>query len=575
MGAISFIIYDTAAAAINIDFVRSFEKLRPRGPDNTAWVHETTTDMSRIPRDTVRMTMSRSDIASYVHRTFVYGYHRLSINDPSSDGHQPFEDPIPCMISRHPQLHQRPKRKLLCNGEIYNWKDLVRDNEFGELDLQSGSDVEVILPMYHKYGIEGTLQRLAGDFAFVLTENTTSMRQKEVNVFVARDIFGTRPLWMVRRKDCFFYMFVSELKGLPDYVVGNESYEVINVPPGTYWSLQRVLRGEDAFVGYHDLTVYEPLAACNVASADPITLSSVFHAIRESIRTAVARRMHATMGVLLSGGFNSTILVSLLASLAHEQWTQGGVKTSLHLYTLGNEVSMDIKLASTTVEFLKERYGEAVDIHTHTVILEPSVLFDKKYGLINHHIDFVLRCVETNDVPVVREGVLYSVLLQYIHSRTPDVKVLLTGDGLNEACGGVGCLNELSDVEFQREHVNAIRTMHKNCLLRSESIASNLGVEVRYPFLDWDVVQYFLQLHPKMKRRQYYTSKQPPIEKYIVRKAFDTGEYAPEATLWRTPAGMDTCVTTFEKELTIFFENLREDESMYYSQRLRAVMQWS
>ena len=54
---------------------------------------------------------------------------------------------------------------LVCNGEIYNYKELI---ETHHLNVVSGSDCEVIIHLYLKYGIEKTLTLLDGVFAFVL-----------------------------------------------------------------------------------------------------------------------------------------------------------------------------------------------------------------------------------------------------------------------------------------------------------------------------------------------------------------------------------------------------------------------
>ena len=84
-------------------------------------------------------------------------FHRLCINDLSDAGNQPLF---------HPQDNNLV---VICNGEIYNYKELVKENGF---KLNSSSDCEVILHMYKKYGIEKTIKSLDGVFAFVLIDRT-------------------------------------------------------------------------------------------------------------------------------------------------------------------------------------------------------------------------------------------------------------------------------------------------------------------------------------------------------------------------------------------------------------------
>ena len=67
------------------------------------------------------------------------GFHRLAIMDPSNKGNQPLN------LNGY---------YLICNGEIYNYKKLIEDEGF---EVKTGSDCEVILHMYKKYGIDKTI----------------------------------------------------------------------------------------------------------------------------------------------------------------------------------------------------------------------------------------------------------------------------------------------------------------------------------------------------------------------------------------------------------------------------------
>ena len=72
-------------------------------------------------------------------------FHRLKINDISDAGNQPLIHPNDYNLS------------LICNGEIYNWKSLAKENNF---KTKSTSDCEIILHMCKKYGIETELIHL-------------------------------------------------------------------------------------------------------------------------------------------------------------------------------------------------------------------------------------------------------------------------------------------------------------------------------------------------------------------------------------------------------------------------------
>ena len=104
--------------------------------------------------------------------SLVLGFHRLAINGLSSVSNQPFE--IDGCI-------------LVCNGEIYNYSKLAIENK---IKLLTESDCEIIIHIYRLYGIEYTLHLLDGVFAFILYDTFLD------KVFVARDPYGVRPLYM-------------------------------------------------------------------------------------------------------------------------------------------------------------------------------------------------------------------------------------------------------------------------------------------------------------------------------------------------------------------------------------------
>ena len=92
---------------------------------------------------------------------------------------------------------------LLCNGEIYNYKKIVND-----FNINTESDCHVILYLYLQIGIEKTVKKLDGEFAFVLLD----IEKDNFNVYFCRDRFGIRPLFYEYNETGFY--FSSELKGL-------------------------------------------------------------------------------------------------------------------------------------------------------------------------------------------------------------------------------------------------------------------------------------------------------------------------------------------------------------------------
>ena len=179
----------------------------------------------------------------------VLSHERLSIVDPQSGG-QPLYSPDGRLV-------------LAVNGEIYNHRELRRELA-GEYDFRTGSDCEVILPLYRKYGA-GLLDRLNGIFAFALYD----IERDEY--LIARDPVGVIPLYIGWDADERCYV-ASELKALEGVCNVIRPFE-----PGHYrWSRE----GKTTRWYTRDWFDYE---AVEQGDADPAALrSSLEAAVREA-----------------------------------------------------------------------------------------------------------------------------------------------------------------------------------------------------------------------------------------------------------------------------------------------------
>jgi asparagine synthase (glutamine-hydrolysing) len=554
MGALIFMFYKGSKTPISIQFTKSFLNMQKRGPDDTSYVVESSVPFSRLNMDQVRTTLSKREIAEYSPYTFIFGYHRLCINDKTLDGSQPFEDPILHQIKKYPELRNRPKRMLLCNGEIYNYKDLKAENMFSEKDLQSNSDVEIIMPLYIKYGIEETLKQLNGDFSFVLTENLNTFDVKTINIYIVRDILGIKPIYMIKDVKCGLYMFTSELKGVPNYIFSEPSIQVCEVPPGTYWSYNNsiVNNSSDEFIRYSDWNFYKSLEHCSIKTADPLSLSSIYQNIKEKLRKSIITRYNSkdnehVVGVLLSGGFDSSIILSVLIEYLSSV-NHNFEKYPLYAFTIGN----DIEHANNIVEFLEEKYK--IDIKHHFITVY------KTEQLISNVEDIIYK-IETYDPKMIRGGIVFDILLKYIKENT-NVKIVFTGEGLDELCG-YSNFNTLTDAQFQNKSVKLLKHLSKFDILRADKIAGSHGLELRHPFLDRDFIEYILSIHPKLKRPQIYKTGKPAIEKYIVRKSFDNGNYLPSSVLWNPLQEITSSFGELETNLKNYYDTKISDQEYY------------
>jgi len=586
MGAISLVFYNMKNPPVNIDLSKAFLRMKTRGEDDTQIGVESTPTITTFNTNQISNYLSRREIAEYRPITFHYGYHRLSINDTSLDGSQPFDDPIAHKLIKYSELRLRLKRKLLCNGEIYNYNDLVNTYKFSDRDLQSQNDVEVILPLYIRNfeqskgdsttAFINTLKQLDGDYSFVLMENANSFSLKDINLFVARDPFGVKPLYMVKyipsknesNINDMFYMFVSELKGIPLNILNDPEYVISEVPPGTFWSYNNsiVNKNTDDFIRYYDFSPYKSLEYCTIKTAKPETINELYDSTKRLLTESIIKRYelsHQSVGILLSGGFDSCIILSILVNYLVKQYNY---QYPLHVFTIGDSDNIDVNNAILHVQNLEKSYG--IDIHHHVIRID-------NVNLMLNEIPSLVVQLETYDSITIKKSLPMSFLLKYIKTST-DIKVLLTGDGLDELCG-YDELFSLEDELFQKKSVELLENISKYDLLRCDKIAGLYGLELRYPFLDKAFVEYFLKIHPMLKRPQMSGYSSKIIEKYIIRKAFDidTSIIIAKEILWNQRQDIIDSFDTFKNTLNDYFNDLYTDvdfssyiDSLYLTENL-------
>ena len=581
MGAISFLFYNMSKPPINIEFTKSFMKMKSRGEDDTQVVTENGPTFNNMNMNQIVNYLSKREISEYKPFTFHYGYHRMSINDVSIDGSQPFDDPILYKMQKYPELRNRLKRKLLCNGEIYNYKELIESEKFTDKDIQSQSDVEVILPLYIKYaesfkdpelGLRKCLDKLSGDYSFIISENATTFNLRQINIFAARDRFGIKPLYMVKyipikpesNKDDIFYMFTSELKGIPKEILNNPEYKITEVPPGAYWSFNNSIinKNKDEFIRYYDFDKFMDLKTCRLDMANQETVSSIQNNVKKLLTNSIVEKYNLSdrnVGVLLSGGFDSSIILSILIKY---KFTTGNINP-LHVFTIGDDDNSDVILAKKQVESLEQHYN--IDIHHHIVNI-------KDFNLIKLELPKIVECLETHDSTTIEKSIPIVFLLKYIKEKT-DVKILLTGEGLDELCGYDEFLN-LNDIQFQEHSIRLLQDLSKYDLLRCDKMSGYFGLELRHPFLDIPFVEYILSIHPKLKRAQMSGYSDIPIEKYIIRKAFDDNGvsedfYIIPDILWSNRKDIRYSFNDLKNKLRTYFDTIYDDtEFLNYLQNV-------
>jgi len=239
------------------------------------------------------------------------GNRRLAILDLSLAGHMP-------MVSKCGQY------VLAYNGEIYNFVELRNELEPEGYSFRSQTDTEVILEGCIRWGIEATLEKLNGMFAFALWDRTLQ------SLTLARDRMGIKPLYYGWSEGTF--LFGSELKALHHHPNFSKSlnrnviasylrYSYTPEPHSIYENIYKLPPGH--FITINQLTDQpEPVAYWDIqkvtqqSNSQPFTgnESEAIQAFDTLLKDAVKKRMVADvpLGAFLSGGVDSSTIVALM-----------------------------------------------------------------------------------------------------------------------------------------------------------------------------------------------------------------------------------------------------------------------
>ena len=431
----------------NLCYYKSFNNGRDRGPEKSDYL--------------------------YVNSQTLVGFHRLAINGLDDLSGQPM---------------QKHNCMLVCNGEIYNHSNLY---DIINVKPDTNSDCEIILDLYHKYGIEQTLEMIDGVFAFMIYDFDTA------RVYVARDTYGVRPLFIGTGEDNCIGI-ASEINML------NEHFHTIKqFVPGSYLKLNVE----------HSLWV----SGTSVMFAKGYTLNTVLQnideycdIIRTSFISAVQKRVENTereIAVLISGGLDSSTVAACVCAYIREKYPDTIVKS----FSIGMEGSQDLLYAKMVAEYLGTE-------HTNITLTEDE-FFDA--------IPFVINTIASYDTTTVRASVGNYLVAKYIRDNT-DCKVVFNGDGADEVCGGYLYFHKAPDsIEFDKECKRLLKDICFYDVLRSDRTISNNGLEARTPFLDKNFVSTYMSI-PCHVRNHNIGEHQ---EKYLLRRAFKG--YLPDTVLNR------------------------------------------
>jgi asparagine synthase (glutamine-hydrolysing) len=314
---------------------------------------------------------------------------------------------------------------VVCNGEIFNYIELMVELERRGHHFRTTSDTEVIVHLYEELG-PSCIDRLNGDFAFAIWDN------RRGELLLARDRVGVRPLFYTVADGTL--LFASEIKALlADPRVSRELDLVALDQIFTYWS---TLPGRTCFRDVRELpaghylrvrldadTTLQPTPYWNVSFPDEGDVSAdrsvddYAEELRALLTDAVRLRLRAdvSVGAYLSGGLDSSATTALMRQVASNE---------LHTFSIA------FRNQQFDERPFQQRMARALGTQHHVVECDDV-------DIAQVFADIVWHC----ETPILRTSPAPMFMLAR-HVREHGLKVVLTGEGADEFFGGYGVFKE-------------------------------------------------------------------------------------------------------------------------------------
>lgn len=460
------------------------------------------------------------DSSHFTHRAVVLGHRRLAVIDLSKRARQPMTD---------------QGRTIVFNGTIYNYRALRQELLIQGHSFGSEGDTEVILKAYIQWG-EQCVQRLQGMFAFAIWD------EHRQQLFLARDRFGIKPLYI--HPTSHFLRFASTLPALLaagevdtqiDAVALHHHLTLHAVVPAPRTLLRGIRKIEPAntytitLQGHIIQRRYWTLRACRPKS--PYTENEWIEVTYHTLKKVVdSHRLIADVpvGVLLSGGLDSSLLVACLAQQHPE---------NLLTFSVGFEDAPE----ESGSEF---EFSDQVVSRYHTR--------HHRYTIPNHQVLKRLpEAIQAMSEPMVgQDAVAFYLLAEQV---SQEVKVVQSGQGADEVFAGYfwyslmhaatgSHLEKFRPYYFDRSHEEFLQTVHPDYhgedytsqlidellaqdgaetfldqvlrmdvttlivddpVKRVDNMTMAWGLEARVPFLDHTLVELAASQPPELKLKEH------------------------------------------------------------------------
>ena len=373
-------------------------------------------DMRAVERMSEQLARRGPDHAgTFADGPLAFGHRRLAIIDLSPSADQP-------MVDTALQL------ALVFNGTIYNYRELRTELIAMGYAFFSDGDSEVILKAYHAWG-EPCVQRFYGMFAFAIWDMREADDKQRASLFLARDRFGIKPLYLAQ--DAQRLRFASSLPALLagggvdtrlDPVALHHHFTLHTVVPAP----RTVLRGVRKLAPATTMTVgmdgsvthkvYWALDATRPAL--PLTEAEWLDATRKALVRALDRHRLAAdvpVGVLLSGGLDSSLLVGLLADHVDDLLTFSIGFEGIPGVSVGAEKADEFEFSDLIAAQFKTRHHKHLIPNSEVLARLPEAVAAMTEPMMSHDV------------------IAFYLLSERVSKQ---VKVVLAGQGADEVFGG-------------------------------------------------------------------------------------------------------------------------------------------
>jgi len=477
-------------------------------------------DSGMIERMLAQLARRGPDAAgTHIDGPLAFGHRRLAIIDLSPRSNQPMVDTALGLV-------------LVFNGTIYNYPQLRIELQARGYQFFSDGDTEVILKAYAEWG-EACAEHLHGAFAFAIWD------RRAQTLFLARDRLGIKPLYY--SQDTKSLRFASNTQALLaagdvdtkiDSVALHHQFTLHAVIPAPRTILQgigKLAPGTTLTLDTHGKTT--PRRYWQLRAQRPPTVLTErewVEVIHAALKTAVKKRLEISdvkVGVLLSGGLDSSLLVALLA----EQGVPDLLTFSVGFEDQPEERGHEFEYSDAVANYFGTRHHQ--------------------YHIANSEVLKRLpEAVDNMAEPMVSQDAVAFYLLAEQVSKT--VKVVQSGQGADEIFGGYywyarmqedsagTALERFRRHYFDRDHDEYLQTVmpayhgadytaqtvsahlsepHADTFLdqvlrmdatmlitddpvkRVDNMTMAWALEARVPFLDHELVELAAQMPPELK----------------------------------------------------------------------------